>query len=170
MKYFSVLTALLYCSVASSQTKTPEVIHLLDCLIGCTAEKIIEEKISTCASIEIDAQVKDQHWLNYLDKNLVINPLTQDTIPEGVYNITAIFIIDKEGCITNMKIENEPGYGLGNKVSNVISRYQEKWYPAIRNGRNVRAYKKQVVTIIIKNEKCKEKLQEEFMLSPAPNV
>ena len=165
MKYFSVLTALLYCSVASSQTKIPEVIHLLDRPIGCTVEKIIEEKISTCASIEIDAQVKDhKHWLNYLDKNLAINPLTQDTIPEGVYNITAILIIDKEGCITNMKIENDPGYGLENKVSNVISRYQEKWYPAIRNGRNVRGYKKQVVTIIIKNEKCKEKLQEEFML------
>jgi protein TonB len=165
MRYFSVINALLYCSVASSQAKTPEVIHVIEDPIGCTVEKIIEERIITCKSIETDAQVKDQkHWLSYLDKNLAINPLAQDTIPGGIYNITAIFIIDKEGCISDVKIQNDPGYGLGNKIINVISRYKEKWDPAIRNGRNVRAYKKQVVTIIVNNEKCKEKMQEEFIL------
>ena len=165
MRYFSVITALLYCSVASSQTKTPGVIHLIDGPIDCTEKKIIEEKIIACESIEIDAQVKDQkHWLNYLAKNLALDPLTEDTIPGGIYNITAIFIIDKEGCITDVKVQNDPGYSLGNKVINVISWYKEKWHPAIRNGRNVRAYKKQVITIVVKNEKCKDKMPEEFIL------
>jgi hypothetical protein len=45
------------------------------------------------------------------------------------------------------------------KVIKMISRYDINWYPATRNGRNVKAYKKQVVTIVVEREKCK--LQEE---------
>ena len=121
------------------------------------------EKI-VCGRIEKEARVDIEHWQNYLSENLKLHPLAHDTIPPGVYNITVLFIIDKEGCITNAEVPNDPGYGLGKKVIRVLSGYNSKWIPAEMNGRKVRAYRKQILTITVKNEDCTEKLREEFML------
>ena len=104
--------------------------------------------------IEKDAQVDIKHWQAYLDQNLQLDSLAQDTIPEGTYSITVMFIIGKNGCIDEVKILNDPDYGLGKKVSKVISEY-EQWIPAERNGRKVRAYRKLVVMIVAKKEECK---------------
>ena len=117
-----------------------------------------------CGRIEKEAKVDVKHWQNYLSANLKLNSIAQDTIPAGTYNITAMFIIDKEGCITDVKIRDDPGYGLGKKVVRVISGYTLKWIPAEMNGRKVRAFRKQIITITVKNEKCKEKLPAEFIL------
>lgn len=76
-----------------------------------------------------------------------------DTIPKGIYELTAHILIGKSGCIEQVKIIDDPGYGLGDKVVKVISGY-EQWIPAERNGRKVRAYRKQVVTIIVGKEEC----------------
>ncbi len=121
------------------------------------------EKI-VCGRIEKEAIVDIKHWQSYLSENLKLDSLAQDTIPSGIYNITALFVIDKEGCITNAEVRDDPGYGLGKKVVRVISGYTLKWIPAERNGRKIRAYRKQIVTITVKNEKCKDKMPEEFIL------
>ena len=148
MKYFLLITTLL-------------------CFITSTAQIASQKQESgkiVCGRIEQDAKVNTEHWQNYLSENLKLNLLAQDTIPPGNYNITAIFVIDKEGCITNVQVRDDPGYGLGKKVISVISGYTSKWTPAEMNGRKVRAYKKQIVTIIVKNEKCKEEMFAEIML------
>ena len=125
----------------------------------------LEEYTIVCGQIEIDAEVRNpKHWQDYLTENLKLSSLAQDTIPDGIYKIRAIFIIDKDGCIINVKVQNDPGYGLGEKVIKVISCYKEKWYPAIRNGRNVKAYKLQDVTLVVENKKCKHEDSNEFIL------
>ena len=107
----------------------------------------------SCRVIEKDAQVDTRHWQAYLGQNLQLDSLAEDTIPKGTYSITAMFIIGKNGCIDIVRILDDPGYGLGEKASKVISEY-EQWIPAERNGRKVRAYRKLVVTIIAKKERC----------------
>ena len=141
MKYFLLITTV-FCFITSSAQPG--------------SQKQESGKI-TCGRSEKEAKVNTEHWQNYLSENLKLDLLAQDTIPTGNYNITAIFIIDKEGCITNVRVQDDPGYGLGRKVIRVISGYTSKWVPAEMNGRKVRAYKKEIVTIIVKNEKCKEK-------------
>ena len=122
------------------------------------SEKII------CGRMEKEAKVDIKHWQNYLSENLKLDSHAQDTIPAGIYNITVLFIIDREGCITNVEVRDDPGYGLGKKVVRVISGYTSKWIPAEMNGRKVKAYRKQIVTITVKNEKCRDKMPEEFIL------
>lgn len=148
MKYFLLIMTLFCYITSSSQIKSQE----QEC------EKII------CGRSEKEAKVDIRHWQNYLSENLTLDSRAQDTIPAGIYNITALFIIDKEGCITNVEVRDNPGYGLGKKVARVISGYNSKWIPAEMNGRKVRAFKKIVVTITVKNEKCKEKMPDEFIL------
>jgi len=134
---------------------------ILFCFLQVSSQSRSAENIFySCRVIEKDAQVDTTHWLAYLDQNLQLDSLAMDTIPPGIYGITVIFIIDKKGCLTEVKALNDPGYGLGIRVIRVISGY-EQWIPAERNGRKVRAYRKQVVTIISGKEKCK---RSEFIL------
>ena len=131
------------------------IILILFCFLQVSSQSRSTENIFySCRVIEKDAQVDIKHWQAYLDQNLQLDSLAQDTIPEGTYSITAMFIIGKNGCIDEVKILNDPEYGLGKKVSKVISEY-EQWIPAERNGRKVRAYRKLVVMIVAKKEECK---------------
>ena len=126
------------------------------------AKKDQEQKaeIIFCGPIEIEAKVDIQHWRAYLEQNLQLDSLA----PPGTYSITATFIIGKNGCIDEVKILSDPGYGLGKKAAKVIAEYQQ-WFPAERNGRKVKAYRKQVITIIVEEEEeCEEKLSKEFIL------
>jgi hypothetical protein len=117
----------------------------------------------SCKVIEKDARVDSMHWQAYLDQHLQMDQATLDTIPSGVYILTVVFLINKDGCISDIKILNNPGYELGQKASEVISAYQQ-WIPAERNGRKVRAFRKQVLTIKIRKEKCEENLSAKIML------
>jgi len=122
----------------------------------------VENIFYSCRVIEKYAQVDIKHWQAYLDQNIQLDSLARDTIPEGTYSIIAMFIIGKNGCIGEVKILSEPGYGLGEKASKVISEY-EQWIPAERNGRKVRAYRKQVIKFIVEKEAC-ESSSTEFIL------
>ena len=116
-----------------------------------------------CGAIEKDAEVDTRHWRDYLNQNLQLDSLAQDTIPEGTYSITATYIIGRNGCIDEVKILNDPGFGLGKKVAEVISKY-EQWIPAERNGRRVKAYRRQTITFIVEDDECEEKMPVEFIL------
>jgi|SRR5687767_7980658 len=111
----------------------------------------------SCKVIEKDAKVDSLQWQVYLDQHLQLDQAALDTIPSGIYIFSVMFVINKVGCIENIKVLNDPGFGLGKKVSEVISAYQQ-WIPAERNGRKVRAFRKQVATIKIEKDKCKENL------------
>jgi len=53
--------------------------------------------------------------------------------------------VDKEGNISEVKAENDPGYGTAGEAVRVISR-GPKWVPAVQNGRNVIYRQKQAIT------------------------
>ena len=116
----------------------------------------------SCRVIEKDARVDSIHWQAYLDQHLEMDQAALDTIPSGIYILTVMFVINKVGCINDIKVLNDPGYGLGQKASEVISAYQQ-WIPAERNGRKVRAFRKEVVTVKISKEKCEESLTLKVM-------
>ena len=106
----------------------------------------------------------EKHWKNYLEKNLELDSLTLDTIPEGTYKVITIFIINKEGCISNVKVITDPGYGLGARVIKVISSYDQTCIPSEQNGRKVKAYRKQEITFVIGETVCEEISPGGFML------
>jgi protein TonB len=106
----------------------------------------------------------EKHWRSYLSKNLELDALAIDSIPDGIYKVTVLFIINKEGCITDVKLVNDPGYGLGIKVIKTIYLYDGKCIPSVQNGRKVKAYIKQEITFVIEEESCKEISPNGFIL------
>lgn len=125
---------------------------------------IAQTNMTPRCSVFIDAQMDVKHWRQYLARTLEMDSLTIDTIPPGIYKVIAQFIINKAGCITDVKLINDPGHGLGARVIKSIYSYDGTCIPAVQNGRKVRAYRKQVITFVIEESNCVELSPVDFIL------
>jgi len=80
-------------------------------------------------------------WTKYLSANLNQNIAVANNAPEGKYDIAFQFTIGKEGGITKIEFENDPGYGIQDEIVRVLTKSNiPKWKPASINGQYV-AYK-----------------------------
>ena len=64
--------------------------------------------------------------------------------------IMVSFIVEKDGTMSNYKIVQDPGYGLGNETVRVLKLCKQKWKPGVQNGKIVRAAYNLPLTINIK--------------------
>jgi protein TonB len=58
------------------------------------------------------------------------------------------FIVSKDGSVSDVVAETNYGYGMEQEAIRVIKK-SGRWTPAIQNGRNVTAYKRQSMTWIV---------------------
>ena len=100
------------------------------------------------------------NWRAYLEKNLQPDSLLLDTVPAGCYTVKVSLVIDINGRITDVIIVKDPGHGLGGWIKTCIEAYKGKWKPAQINGRPVKSYHMQPVTILIEEEKEKKECDE----------
>lgn len=110
-----------------------------------------------------------KEWTTYLLKNLALDDVASDTIPAGCYTAIIRFVVESSGKISDVVIVKDPGYGLGKKAANVVSKYKGIWTPAMLNGRPTFSYRKQPITFIIEEEEeeeeeCTDKLPTELIL------
>ena len=88
--------------------------------------------------VEIPAQFPGgaEAWQKYLERNLNRDLPIQNGAPVGKYVVRVSFIVDKMGNISDVKWENDPGYGTQEEAIRVIKK-GPNWKPAVQNGRNV---------------------------------
>lgn len=84
-------------------------------------------------------------WRKYLERSLNADLPNENGAPAGSYTVTVSFIVDRTGAISDVKAENDPGYGTKNEAIRVIQK-GPKWKPAIQNGREVIYRHKQNIT------------------------
>jgi protein TonB len=58
------------------------------------------------------------------------------------------FVVDKEGKISDVKAMTSHGFGMEEEAVKVI-RKGPNWVPAVQNGRNVKAYRRQPITFVV---------------------
>jgi protein TonB len=68
--------------------------------------------------------------------------------PAGKYSVVVSFIVSKDGSISDVKAENDPGYGTKEESIRVIER-GPKWKPAVQNGRNVIYRQRQSIVFMV---------------------
>lgn len=113
----------------------------------------LDSNLAFFCILEEDATIDFKKWNSYLVENLTLDSFEAKKIPRGTYRLTAQFIINKDGSINSVKVLNDPGYGLGTKVSQALCANKILWSPAKRNGRTVKNYRTQLVTFIFE-EMC----------------
>jgi hypothetical protein len=121
-------------------------IYLKDFEISEAGKK--DEEIVEMPEIEAAFPGGDAIWRKYLERTLNGQIATDKKAPAGTYTVVVQFKVDKGGNISDVKAVTNHGYGMEQEVIRVISR-GPKWSPAIQNGRQVVAYRRQPVTFVV---------------------
>ncbi len=121
-------------------------------------KKIVEEKKEEDENkifdkVEIEASFPggDSKWRQYLERNCNGSVATDAGAPEGTYTTIVQFVVDKEGNISDVKALTNHGYGMEQEAIRAIQK-GPKWNPAVQNGRQVKAYRKQPITFQVQGE------------------
>lgn len=116
-------------------------------------EKKVEDENKIFDKVEIEASFPggDSKWRQYLERNCNGQVATDNGAPEGTYTTVVQFVVDKEGNISDVRALTNHGYGMEEEAMRVIKK-GPKWNPAIQNGRQVKAYRKQPITFAVTSE------------------
>lgn len=110
-----------------------------------------ENKIFNKVEVEAAFPGGESAWRNYLQKNLNGNTPVDNGADEGTYTVIVKFVVSKDGSLSDVNCENDPGFGMCQEAIRVIKK-TKNWTPAIQNGRNVHAYRRQPITFQVTAE------------------
>ena len=77
-----------------------------------------------------------QGWIEYLQTHLKANVPNRNKAPVGIYTVNVVFLIGKDGKISEVTAKNNPGYGTAEEAVRVIAK-GPNWIPAIQNNKQV---------------------------------
>ena len=107
-----------------------------------------ENKVFTKVEIEAGFPGGDAAWARYLQKGLNANAPVDAGAPAGTYKVIVKFIVSKDGSISDVTPETSFGYGMEEEAVKIIKK-GPRWTPAVQNGRNVNAYRRQPITFVV---------------------
>lgn len=110
-----------------------------------------EDKVFTKVENEAAFPGGQQAWVRYLQKNLNANAPVDNGASPGTYQVIVKFIVSKDGSISDVQAETKHGYGMEDEAVKIIKR-GPKWTPALQNGRNVNAYRRQPITFVVEEQ------------------
>ena len=114
------------------------------------APKVEEDYTKEFKTVQIQAKFPGgpDAWIKYLQRNLRSDVPVENGAAPGKYTVIVSFLVDKDGNISEVKAENDPGFGTAGEAVRVIQR-GPKWTPAVQNGRNVIYRQKQSITFVV---------------------
>ena len=110
-----------------------------------------ENKVFNKVEVEASFPGGDAAWGRYLKNNLDANVPVENEAPEGTYTVIVRFIVSKDGSISDVVAETKLGYGMESEAIKIIKK-GPSWKPALQNGRNVNAYRRQPITFVVSGQ------------------
>jgi protein TonB len=119
--------------------------------VGGGGNEVVDEKGVVSVQIEARFPGGPEAWRKFLEKNLNRDLPVENGATAGRYTVIVSFVVDKEGMVSDVKAENNPGHGTAEEAVRVIKR-GPKWQPAVQNGRNVTYRQRQSITFEVNEE------------------
>ena len=110
-----------------------------------------ENKVFNKVEVEASFPGGDAAWTRYLKNNLDANTPIDNAAPEGTYQVIVRFIVSRDGSISDVVAETKHGYGMEAEAVKIIKK-GPNWKPALQNGRNVNAYRRQPITFVVSEQ------------------
>lgn len=110
-----------------------------------------ENKIFNKVEVEATFPGGDAAWRNYLLKNLNPDVPVENGADAGTYTVIVKFVVSKDGSLSDVSCETDPGHGMCAEAIRVIKKTRS-WTPALQNGRNVNAYRRQPITFQVEGQ------------------
>lgn len=111
-----------------------------------------EDENQVFTKVEVEAQFPggEGKWNQYVQRAVEKN--IDDLVDDGQAGTCEVqFIVDKEGNVSNVEALSMKGSKLAEVAVNAIKR-GPKWIPAIQNGRQVKAWRRQKITFRLPDE------------------
>jgi len=95
------------------------------------------------AKVEIKTAFRggDSAWVQSIEHNINQSNGIDKRLKKGKYIVSVRFILSKDGSLSEVQCENDPGFGICEAVIRVIKK-TKKWFPAEQSGKAVRDYRK----------------------------
>jgi len=87
-------------------------------------------------------------WEKFLKRNLRAEIPTENGAAPNIYAVMVSFLVNKDGSISEVRAENDPGYGTADEAVRVIKK-SGQWIPAVQNGRNVIYRQRQKISFVV---------------------
>ncbi|GAB3009016.1 energy transducer TonB [Niabella terrae] len=111
---------------------------------GLVEAKPVEKEPEVFTKVEVDAQYPG-NWRSFLERNLDGQVAVDNGAPPGNHTVIIQFIVDVAGNVSDVKALTKVGYGMEQEAMRVIKK-SGRWKPAIQNGKEVKAFRKQPIT------------------------
>jgi periplasmic protein TonB len=98
--------------------------------------KIIDNTIKTSA--DLDKQPSFPNGIDKFYSYVGSNFNKPELDDEKIMTVRVSFIVEKDGTMSNIKVLEDPGYGLGAEAIRVLKSLKTKWIPGILNGEPMR--------------------------------
>lgn len=120
---------------------------------GVVEVKKEEDENKIFEKVEIEAAFKggESAWRKFLERNLNPNVPVDNGAPEGVYTVYIQFVVSKDGSVSDIRALTNHGYGMEQEAIRVLKK-APSWTPAIQNGRQVNAFRKQPITFQVTSD------------------
>jgi periplasmic protein TonB len=122
------------------------------------AAGLSKDTVGAFDKVEVEAEFTggDNAWRSFLMKNLDIDKITDKVkFPkrQKVFKQTVIvkFIVCTDGSLCNIEAENKVDPLIKAEAERVI-KISPNWVPARQNGKAVKAYRRQPITVLIERE------------------
>jgi protein TonB len=99
------------------------------------------KKFYTKVQIKTSFPGGDSAWVKYIEKNINQSIGLGKGIKKGKYIVSVKFILSKDGNLSDITCEYDPGFGMCEEVIRVLKKTKE-WVPAEQGGKAVREYRK----------------------------
>jgi len=113
-----------------------------------TDNGIVTDSLFTREEKEAEFPGGEKGWRTFLERNLNPDVPVNRKAPPGIYQVSVMFIVEKDGSITDVTALTSYGYGMEEEAIRVIKK-GPKWIPAVQYGRKVKAYRKQPLTFAV---------------------
>lgn len=95
-------------------------------------------KTDTLTSVDVEAKFPGgiDAWRTFLVEHVHVTVAANHKAPPGNYTVEVSFMVDTTGKVTNVKIDQDPGYGTADDVLKLF-KHSPNWIPAMQNGKKV---------------------------------
>lgn len=152
--YKTALTFCLLFSLTATSQVTP----------AATPDTVMADgSIFTTVEVEAGFPGGISGWVNYLRNNLNANVPADNAAPIGKYTVIVKFAVSPDGSLSDISAETSLGYGMEKEVLRII-RNSGKWEPAIKDGKPIKAYRRQPVTFMVEEDGIEITSKEPFTI------
>ncbi len=142
-------------TISNKDVKSENSNPIVQAPIDETDTKVVEIKkpdnenaIFTSVQIEAGFPGGQDAWLSYLRSTLNAGTPVDNGASAGKYTVIVKFVVSKDGSVSDVKCENDPGFGMCAEAERVIKK-TKNWTPAVQNGQHVNAYRRQPITFLV---------------------